>query len=128
LPALNAFQRQLAVDLDDRAARNRGVFREYRATKVVVDCRPVPGQSLRSRQQRAGAIGGSARLAQRGAAFRTGTAMTAAGNEDQHDMVAHLQVRDALAQLRDDASRLVPQRHRHRPRTVAVYHGQIGVA
>ena len=54
--------------------------------------------------------------------------MAAARHEHHDDVVAVLEVVDAGAELLDDAGRLVAERHRHRPRPVAVDHRQVRVA
>ena len=120
---------QRRVDLDQRAARHDRVFGERRAAEVMVDRRAVGlRQPARAGQQRAGAVGGGAGLAQRGPAFAAGHAMAAARHEDQRDVVADREVGDAFAQLHHLAGRLVAERHRHRPRAVAVDHRQVGMA
>ena len=54
--------------------------------------------------------------------------MAAARHEHHDDVVAVREVVDAGADLLDDARRLVAERHRHRPRPVAVDHRQVRVA
>ena len=60
-------ERQLGIDLDQRAARDRGVLGEARDAEMVVDRRAVgPVQPARAREQRAGAVRRRTRLAQAG--------------------------------------------------------------
>ena len=95
---------------------------------MVVDVLPVAVEALAPREQRAGAVRGSARLAQGRASLRARQAMAAARHEHHDDVVALLEVVDAGADLLDDARRLVAERHRHRPRPVALDHRQVRVA
>ena len=121
-------ERDRAVDLDQRAARDRRVFGEHRAAQMMVDRLADMRDAPRARQQRAGAVGGGTGLAQRRTAFGAGRAMAATGHEDHDHVVADLQVGDAFAQFLDDAGGLMAQRHRHRPRAVAVDHRQVRMA
>ena len=87
-------------------------------------------QAACARQQRARTVRGRARLAQGRAAFGTRAAMAAGRDEHaaRHDRRGLRSVRHPRADLFDDAGRFMAQRHRHRPRPVAVDHRQVGVA
>ena len=121
-------ERQVGRDLHQRAPRHHRVIGECRAAEMVVHHRPVAMQPARARQQGARAVRRRPRLAQRRTPFRAGHAMAAARHEDHHHMIARGEVGHVLAQFLDDAGRLVPERHRHRPRPVAVDDGEVGVA
>jgi hypothetical protein len=67
-------------------------------------------------------------IAQGRAALGAGQAV-AAGRHEHHDhVVARHEVGHVLAHLLDHARGLVAERHRHRPRAVAVDDGQVGMA
>jgi hypothetical protein len=53
--------------------------------------------------------------------------MAAGGHEHHHDVVADREVVHVLTERLDHAGGLVSERHRHRPRPVAVDDGKIGV-
>jgi hypothetical protein len=57
-----------------------------------------------------------------------GQATAAARHEHEHDVIARREVAHARAELAHDPGRLVPQRHRRRPRPIAVDHREIRVA
>src|SRR5262245_50188427 len=87
-------------------------------------------QPTRTRQQGARPVRSRAALTQRRTTLGTRLAMPARRNEHKHHVIARLEVTSAGltlsgADLFDDASGLVTQRHRHRPRPVAVDHRQI---
>ena len=79
-----------------------------------------PVQPPSARQQGSGPVRGRARLTQRGTADRARLAVPARRDEHEHHMVTRLEVRPAgpldRSDLLDDARRLMPQSHRHRPR------------
>ena len=79
-------------------------------------------------EQRPGAVGLRARLAERRAPGGARAAAPAARHEDQHDVVADRKVGHALAERFDDARRLVAERHRHGARPRAVDDRKIGMA
>ena len=121
-------ERKLGVDLHHRTPRHDGVIREHRAAEMVIDRLAVLRQPSCARQQRAGAIRRGAGFAQRRPAFGTRRAVAAARHEHHDDVVAALQVGDAVAERLDDSRRFVAERHRHRARPIAVDHRKIGVA
>ena len=81
-----------------------------------------------AREQRPGAVGLGARLAERRAARGAGAAAAAARHEDEHHVIADGEVRHALAERLDDARRLVAERHRDGARPRAVDDREIGMA
>ena len=79
-------------------------------------------------EQGAACIGCRTGLAQGRSALGAGGAMTAAGHEDEHDMIAALKVMDTIAQCLDHAGRFMPQRHGHGAWAITVDDRQVGVA
>jgi hypothetical protein len=120
-------ERQFRVDLDHRAPGYRGIFGEHRAAEVVIDGLPIASEAPSAGEQCSGAVGGGAGLAQRRAALGTRAAVPATWYEHQHDMIAAFEIGDTIAELFYYPSRFMSQRHRHRPRPVAVDDRQIGV-
>jgi hypothetical protein len=55
-------------------------------------------------------------------------AVAAAGDEDEHNVLAHSHVMDALTDRHHPAHGLMPQGHGQRPDPGAVHHGQVRVA
>ena len=70
-------------------------------------------------EQRARPVGGSSRLAQRGAAFRTRQAVSATRHEHHHDVIADVEVLDTWSELLNHARSFVAEDHRRGPRAVA---------
>ena len=70
------------------ARRPRESAKAEHAEMVVDRASPSQCSRARARQQRAGAVGGRARLAQRRTPFGAGRAMAAARHEDHDDMIA----------------------------------------
>ena len=107
-------ERQVRIDLDQRATGDGGVFSERRDAEVVIDCGSVaPMQATRSRKQRTRGIRHRAGFAQCRTAFRARLAVAARRNEYQHDMIARLQLRAAAPALEpsdlfDHTGRLMP--------------------
>ena len=116
-------QRQVLVDLDQRVPRHGGVVGERGDAEVMVD-RGAVGRgaaaeppTTRSRPRSPPRPAHTAR-----AAHRARLAMPAGGHEHEHHMITGREVRPGpldRPDLLDDAGRLMPQRHRHRPRPVA---------
>ena len=100
-----------------------------RDTEVVVDGRAIgPVQPAHPGEQRAGSVRRSTGLAERRPTFGAWVAMPAGRHEDADDVIAAGEVVHAGADLLDDAGRLMAERHRHGPRSVAVDDREIGVA
>ena len=121
-------ERHLAVDRHQRAARDDGELAEGGDADMVGDRLPVQMDAPAAGQKLAAGIRLGAGFAERRPAFGARGAVAAGGHEDHHDMVAGLKVGDAVAERLDDAARLVAERHRHRPRAVAIDHREIGMA
>ena len=119
---------EAAVDPHHRVARHGRIFGERRDAEVMVHVGTRAMQATRAADQRAGRVGGGARLAERGPARFARAAVPAARHERRDDVVADLQVGDARAELLDDARALVAEHHRQRPRPVAVDHREVGMA
>ena len=79
-------------------------------------------------EQRARPVGGSSRLAQRGAALRTRQAVSATRHEHHHDVIADGEVLDAWSDLFNHARSFVAKDHRRGPRAVALYHREVRMA
>ena len=94
----------------------------------MVDRFALSAQSAFAREQRARAVRGSSRFAQRRPALRARQALAAARHEDHDHVVARRKVREPWTNLLDDARRFVAQRHRGRPRPVAVDHRKVRMA
>jgi hypothetical protein len=88
----------------------------------------VASQAARAGKQRASAVRGRAWLAQGRSAFGAWRAMTTARHEYHHNVIPALQVADAFAYLLDDCGRFMAERHRHRPRPVAIDYRKVRVA
>ncbi len=101
------------------------VLREAGHAQVVVHRAVAVVQPSLARQQRARGVRPEARLAQGRPTGRARDAVPAARHECRHYVITALEVRDARAELLDDAGGLVAEHHRHRPRTVAVDHGEV---
>src|SRR6185369_7316541 len=99
-----------------------------RDAEMMVDRESLALDPARTREQRALAVCRRARLAERGPPFGARQAVPAAGHEDHHDVIAAREIVDAGTELLDNAGRLVPERHRHRTRPVAVDYRQIRMA
>ena len=122
-------RRQIRIDFHQRAARDHRVLGEAGNADLVVEQGTIRTmQAAPAAEQRAGAVGGGARLAQGGAALHARRAVAAARHEDQRNRVTALQVGDAGPAFFDDARRLVAEHHRHDARPVAVDDRKVGVA
>src|SRR5215472_4442527 len=100
---------------------------ESRDAEMMVYRRAVPVQAALAREQRAGAIGDSARLAECGSPLGTRQAMATGRHEDHHDMIAPGEIVDPGPDRLDHAGRLMSQRHRRRTGAIAVDDREIGV-
>lgn len=118
---------QLRINFDQRTPRHRREFGEGGAAEMMMDRLPVARQTPPAGKQRAGGVGGGARLAQGGTTLGARQAVAATGHEHHHHVLALFQIGDARAQCFDDAGGLVPQEHRRRSRPVGVDHRQIGM-
>ena len=98
-------ERQVCVDLDQRAARYSRVLGKSRDAEWWCTALPSRARRRAARQQGAGAVGGGARLAQRRPTRRARQAVAAARHEYQHDVVALLEIVDARAGLDHDSRR-----------------------
>jgi hypothetical protein len=91
------FEGQVAIDLDQRLARNRCVIGEGGNAEVMVEIVVMFAQPPFARQQHAGAIGRGAGDAERRAPFRAAGAGATAWHEDEDDVIADDQVIDTRA-------------------------------
>ena len=119
---------QVGVHLHQRPPRHHGVAGEGRAAEMVVQRLAPAVDAPVAAQQLAPAVGRRARLAQRRPSSGAGIAVAAARHEDHDHVIADGQNADARPQRLDHPGRLVAQRHRHRPRPVAVDHAEVRVA
>ncbi len=78
--------------------------------------------------ERAGAVGRSAGLAERGTSLGAWRAGAAAGNEHRDHPIADGEIAHARPDLLDDSRALMAECHGHGPRPRAVHHREIGVA
>ena len=121
-------ERQVGGHAHQRIGGEHRVIGESRDAEVVVDLALGVVQAARAREQRAGAVRGESRLAERRTARVAGAAVSAARHERGDDVVARCEAGHAGADFLHDARGFVPERHRQRPRPVAVDHRQVGVA
>ncbi|MCY1437915.1 hypothetical protein D9M71_540950 [compost metagenome] len=94
----------------------------------MVDMPPGMAQTHPATDQGARTIGLRARLAQGWPALSARQAVTAAGHEDHHHMVALLKVVDPGSEGLDRARCLMPQGHGHRPWPVAINDRKVRMA
>ena len=122
-------RRHVPVDRHDRPAVDDGVGGERRDAEVMQDRGAVvAGQARPAGQQRARAVGGTARDTRCETVGGACAAVAAARQERHDDALPDGHVGNRIPDPLDDPGRLVAEQHRHRPDPVAVDHGQIGVA
>ena len=115
------------VHLDQRLARDDRVLGEAGDAQMVMHVPTVLAQPAAAGEQGTGIVGLGAGGAQGRPAVGAVRAVTAAGHERAHDVIADREVGHARAHLDDLPGGLVAEDHRHRARAVAVDGRQIRV-